>query len=355
MKWYIDAWSPTDGRAFASHRVSGDPWRVDAEDPVMLAAPTFEARPVPRAIAFGAVHRGMQEQFSLQDGTEHAFESLEQLRSYVRRIYGGSGPGTMGSGDDGGPEPDGDGPLVPPDGDWLRFLYGPDAPIDSGYDTSMAVLLATMEKNAHHERLFSVARLLPHRSWEAACRLLIIAAKKAFDAHMNANALELVRVACLINKDAAMKFAVSHYPDLDARSSSAYHGDWFDRRSDARLPHLHEAHLPKRFASMVDLPAKVATLLDAVTYLSADRRYIVNAAPSLLWPLIVALAACSQAQATSVLTGNGYDWRRPFRARCEAFIATWLPSQLLPDELEEAIHTWSRRDPKDQRGLTDAP
>lgn len=109
----IDAWSPADGSVFASWRgPRTDIWQEDdanaAPACITLHAPLFQVRPVPRAMAFGAVHRGYQEGFSLTGEDEVGFENVEQLRELVRRTYLAYGIG------DGGPAEPGGGPTKPP-------------------------------------------------------------------------------------------------------------------------------------------------------------------------------------------------------------------------------------------------
>src|SRR5947207_8120411 len=101
---------------------SDDPWDDGAGDPASIvrpvtfaiAAPGFEPGPVDRSIAFGAARRGFQERFSTNGENEYAFESLDQLIVFARRVYSGSVPGTLGGGDEGppgpGPEPEGGAP-----------------------------------------------------------------------------------------------------------------------------------------------------------------------------------------------------------------------------------------------------
>ena len=113
-KWHIDAWAPTEGLVFASKRLRGeDPWdmrqgKAAGFVPPMtftIAAPSFEPEPVDRSLAFGAVRRGFQEGFSIDGQTEYDFDSLDQLITFARRIYSGSGPSTMGGAGEGPLEP----------------------------------------------------------------------------------------------------------------------------------------------------------------------------------------------------------------------------------------------------------
>lgn len=120
--WYIDAWSPVDGAIFATrrtpeqrespppqnapppgHRTDHDDDFVPGQNTVFMCVP--EIRPIPigrRSTALAATRRHFQFGFTeLENGTEIAFDNLEQVRELVRRGYlaGGMGP---------------DGPALPP-------------------------------------------------------------------------------------------------------------------------------------------------------------------------------------------------------------------------------------------------
>lgn len=91
--WYLDAWAVRDGVAFASVR---PPDSIDARNTVFLSVPDLQPTPVGRiTTALAATRRGFQAGLRDLDGTEVAFDSLNQVREVVRRGYlaGGLGPG----------------------------------------------------------------------------------------------------------------------------------------------------------------------------------------------------------------------------------------------------------------------
>jgi hypothetical protein len=91
MSWYIDAWAPYDGIAFASERSPAD---RDVLHTVHLAAPDFVPTPVASlSTALWATRGGFQEKFYDAAGEEVAFDTLEQLIHAVRRAFLGGGRG----------------------------------------------------------------------------------------------------------------------------------------------------------------------------------------------------------------------------------------------------------------------
>ena len=109
VAWRIDSLDPRAGLAFASFR-EADLDRADPpldRDAVFLCPPAFGPEPVrSRAIGLSAA-RGRAQLGIFVDETELAFESLEALSEFVRRIYVSSGAGDAGggAGGDGRPRP----------------------------------------------------------------------------------------------------------------------------------------------------------------------------------------------------------------------------------------------------------
>jgi hypothetical protein len=108
--WCVDAWAVRDGAAFASRREAE---AREAENTVFIAVPDLEPVPVGRrSTALSATRRNFQTGLRNLDGTEIAFESLEQIAELVRRgfLAAGLGPGGSAVPTPGGrPPPEGDG------------------------------------------------------------------------------------------------------------------------------------------------------------------------------------------------------------------------------------------------------
>lgn len=89
--WRVDAWAVEDGKAFVSRR---EPGSIDAQVTVFLSVPDLEPVPVGRiSTALRATRSGFQAGLRDEDGGEIAFDSLDAVRSLVRRAYLGSGLG----------------------------------------------------------------------------------------------------------------------------------------------------------------------------------------------------------------------------------------------------------------------
>ena len=97
--WFIDAWAVYDGVAFASRsapEIRGTTRVVEAETTVFLSVPDLEPIPVGRiTTGLRAARASYQDGYFDLDGTEIAFDSLEDIRQSVRRAYlaCGLGPG----------------------------------------------------------------------------------------------------------------------------------------------------------------------------------------------------------------------------------------------------------------------
>lgn len=364
LNWYIDAWAPTDGLVFASQRgPSADPWAHDAARPLMtfaIAAPSFEAQPVDRSLAFGAVRRGFQERFSINGEVEFGFESLAQLITFTRRIYSGSGPGTMGGGAGaGGPPPE------PAEGeggapDWLasqRREGGNDGQNPAGRD----LLAALVVENADRRAVVK-GSITPPDVTGAASRLLIECAGVTAASGLPKDSLRLFHAA------ACLTTSVDELSDLYWSTSlrapriakfldrvyewHRYGGAIYLEAWYLHLGNAAQAPIPAGFVHALGLPGSVRTLLDVVSYIAADRDFVVRSSQQSLLPLLLAVAANFRAHAT------GFVWfdasaRTQSTDRllddCSRFIANWLPIEKLPDELEEEIRAWCWRGPGGQR------
>ena len=96
-KWFIDAWAVRDGRAFVSQR---PPESIDSSATVFLSVPDLEPVPIGRiSTALRATRSGFQEGFRNADGGEIAFDSLDQVRELIKRVYlaGGLGDAAPGA------------------------------------------------------------------------------------------------------------------------------------------------------------------------------------------------------------------------------------------------------------------
>lgn len=107
--WYIDAWDPRGGRAFASWRPADPDDAPDLGHPaVYLCPPYFEPEHVAsRATGIAATRGTFQAGLFLDEG-EVAFDSLDEIIALVRRGYGSGGATPL----PGGTSP----PLAPRDG-----------------------------------------------------------------------------------------------------------------------------------------------------------------------------------------------------------------------------------------------
>lgn len=358
VAWYIDAWAPTEGLVFASRRTpTEDPWENDASEPVMtfaIAAPNFEAQPVDRSVAFGAVRRGFQERFSIGDETESAFNSLDQLITFTRRIYSGSGPGTMGGGGvepppDPGPEPEGEGGVP----EWFasQFLEM-EAEEESDLPDTMIHNLAAQRRDVFTPR----ARV-------AASRLLIECAADAAASCFFKDSSRLVHTAaCLTTSmgwDALHSWLTRKERDpriakLLVRSFEGYHflGPMYVETCKPHLGEVMQTPIPVNLVPVLGFPRTVRTMLDIVSYIAADRLFVVRSSQSSLVPVLLAVAANFTAHDKSFVW---YDDRAATQSLdrilndCSRFIANWLPVEQLPIKLEQEVHNWCWRGPRDQR------
>ena len=153
-RFRVDAWNAGDGALFVSLRPARvDVWSEQVGPEVetyLLRAPDFDAVPVARALAYGAVRRGGQEGFSLDGDQEVAFDTLAQVRELARRAYIASAIG------DGGPEGDAPPQEGPPPPDSGPSLPRADIWIDGGNwwseDLARAVDQLSLETSGQERR-----------------------------------------------------------------------------------------------------------------------------------------------------------------------------------------------------------
>lgn len=365
LSWYLDAWAPTDGLVFASQRErSTDPWVLDPARPVMtfaIAAPNFEAQPVDRSLAFGAVRRGFQERFSLDGETEFGFESLVQLITFTRRIYSGSGPGTMGGGagappPEPGPAPEGEGGAP----EWYASQLRDGE--NGGPKATGKNLLAALTVQHADRREILKRSITPPDVTVAASRLLIDCAGAAEASGLFKDSTRLVHAAACLTTSIDELRALYSFASGRARRIAEFLDrvyEWHRYRGSSYVetwkPHLGDvtqAPIPAGLARALGFPASVRTMLDVVSYIAADRDFVVRSSQASLLPVLLAVAANFRAHAA------GFVW---FDARtdtqsidsllddCSRFIADWLPVEKLPDKLEEEIRAWCWRGPGGQR------
>lgn len=96
--WYIDAWCPVDGLAFASRRRGGILHEENIQEPlraretVYLCPPFFEPEPVGSlATALAATRGHFQTGFYQDEDKEIPFATLADVVEIVRRVYRGGG------------------------------------------------------------------------------------------------------------------------------------------------------------------------------------------------------------------------------------------------------------------------
>lgn len=357
LSWTIDAWSPTEGIVFASMREPGsDPWappRPGASAPVVFhaAAPGFEAAPVDRGVAFGAVHRGFQERFSLDGEREFPFESLDELLRFVRRVYAGSGPGTLGGGEPRNPEP---GPTPEGNGG------APSGPRDyiltqDGAAPHAGLLLRELNDRPTREaRAGQLHGELSDRVAEASARLLLECAQAASGRGLpdfSPSPLHLAAHAIVPSVETLRASATGPVPST---GGPWFYGTplpgWQVRAPDLTV--LSEAPFPADLARAYRVPDSVRTMHDLLCFLSADREYAFHSDWNALLALLLAVAACFETHRIRLRwSDERLDGRFSERLRvaCAHFIVEWLPVEPLPPALEQEVRRWCWRGPRAQR------
>jgi hypothetical protein len=359
--WFIDAWAPTEGLVFASRRPSrSDPWSAEfigASDARVqtfaIAAPSFEPQPVDRSAAFGAARRGFQERFSVDGETEYAFASLDQLITFARRIYSGSGPGTMGGGGEPpepGPEPDGDGgaPFQPYD-DFIRAR-------DALGSTGDELLRILKDSRTRADRTSAIERLMTEAVvHNAAVLLLQCADSGSMDRRVP---MRWFRAAGSLTRSIDIDWWYRWASKLEPRlPPGEIEYLWrrgvlpFGLREDRlTLAGLADAPFPIHLVRAYRLPLSIRTMLDLATYIAGDRRYVVASDLSALLALLIAVAAHFSFDTVAAdwdLGGqSSFD---QLRKSCSRYIADWLPVDELPEKLEHEVRRWCWRGPRGQR------
>jgi hypothetical protein len=369
INWHIDAWAPTDGLVFVSQRLqAADPWQQESDPPntFVIVAPNFEAQPIDRSVAFGAVRRGFQERFSIDGENEFGFKSLDQLISFARRIYSGSGPGTLGGG---GIEPP---PEMPPDGgvdgnalinEWPGVIV--DANDQRGNGSR---LLDAISKASNSNPESAVKSFIGANDTACASSFLISCAFEAADTHSFDDAYRLLRTAlCFASSPNEFEAALSTTQSRNSRTNNAaflvrslhsYHFRelGFSGAYKPNLVRVMHSPIPAKLVRALGLPGKVRTMLDIMSYLAADREYVAGLSNATLLPLLLAIAANFRAQLPSYMWHDDM-WNAQSNDQllrdCSRLIADWLPIHALPQELETEIHGWSLRGPHDQRTYKD--
>lgn len=371
-RWFIDAWLPVDGIAFISLRVPcTDIWQEQgtgdaaqaAETALCLRAPLFQPEAIERRVAFGAVQRGAQEGFSLDGVGEFAFESVDQVMAFVRRVYVGAGPpGTVGGAAP--PQPLPGGPDRQGGGDpW------PELDIEPGANADAAWSLAYDESEdgaALGRKMAGACSATVRRS---AANLLIRRVRAAFDDGDNEDRIGTVmpqlHAALLLTADARdfwhKRFAgtisneqmratdATHQADLAVLAALVndffYTPPWFAAQLGGGGVDWRHGRLPAAAAAPLQLPTHVDTWLAALCYVCADRRYLCRQPFSVWGPLLLALTA--PGAISQGWRRPGDDWHdawSPLVARSMRIAAVeLLPVQSLPSALEDNIERWCRR------------
>jgi hypothetical protein len=294
-----------------------------------MAAPYFEPENVSRAMAFGAAQRGSQEQFSIDGEQESGFDTLELLGLFVRRTYLGGGSGPTGINGDDPPLPPGrgdagDGPDVDRQG--LKAIGG---------KSDFRAFMSDVQELTANQRGWKLQSLVQDRHLEAASEILI----------NSANHPAVIRSQ---NHNRLRAIANALYPLRDNDYL------WYPIREDRHgLSLALKAPLPMDFAHTVGLPLKVLTMMEALSFLAADRRFLNECSVAGVLPLLLAVSAnfCSNKRAMFRSYSNRHNFGKDFIGLCCAFIAEWLPFDELPDALANVVSNWSDMDAAAQRGL----
>lgn len=371
LNWYIDAWAPAEGFVFASQRPRlEDPWVRDTPEPIttlVIAAPNFEAQPVDRSVAFGAVRRGFQERFSLNGETEFGFDSLDQLVGFARRIYSGGGPGTMGGGGvEPPPEPEPEGQDGGAPASFSGELLGTEM---RDMQSTGGELLDGLKRLPKAQRQHALRRSITRDVEAAASRFLIECAADAADSGSARESVRFVHAAACLST--SQKGWVELYGFAEGRSLPIsyafrrmfdpyylYGGTVYLESSRPHLGAAARAAIPASLVKALRLPPKVRTMLDVMSYLAADRVFVARSSQAGLLPLLLAVAVNFRAHAAgSPWYDDGQETRSIDRLLldCSNFIAEWLPIEMLAPALEEEVHAWCRRGPRDQRATKRQP
>lgn len=374
-RFRVDAWNAGDGALFVSLRPPRlDVWseqEVPEVKTYLLRAPDFDAVPVPRALAYGAVRRGGQEGFSLDGVQEVAFDSLAQVRELARRAYIASAIG------DGGPEGD-----APPQ-------EGPPPP-----DSGPSLVSADKWNNGANRWSEDLARAVDQLSLETSDQAQPFDREVLRQALNNAlcdEVLEEAAVLLLASAEQTLDVMLADYASVPVARSLIYLASCLvgvdDLRNTARrLPGYQAMHLVHMMFDhpwapgfgyggqgregsdamrllcngllpdfhtrrTLNLPPKCQTWLDALEYLSADRQYFGLGRNGAWLPLAIAVACISTAPRMPVepwfelgRQGKG-DHRSLWLSRIADFITSMIPAGGLPLDVESWVRDrcWSHR------------
>lgn len=374
-KYYIDAWHVGDGALFTSLRTP----RIDVwgefegreVETYLLRAPDFDAMPVSRALAYGAVRRGSQEGFSLDGVQEIAFNTLAQVRELARRAYIASAIG------EGGPE--GDAPPVqgqpPPDGgpsslhgDSRRELYQEWEKdlADAVAELSLGSAAAAREPN--RQRLREVLRnALDNGFLEEASSLLLASADRTLEITLAEYASvpvarNLVYLAsCLVSTESLHSIARTIPLRNNARIlvdrmlGHPLHGLGYGGQGDEGLDAMRllcDGLLPDyQIRDTLNLPPRCLMWIDVLEYLSTDRQYFILSRDGAWLPLAIAVASIATAPRLPLEPWFGWQangkssYRSAWLDRIADFIASIIPAGGLPSNVESWIRDrcWSHQ------------
>jgi hypothetical protein len=371
-RWFIDAWLPVDGMAFISLREAReDLWAAPNMDAgavgaagvaLRLRAPEFEPEYIERGVAFGAVQRGAQEGLSFDGEGEFAFDSVEQIRAFVRRVYAGSGPGTTGGGGVPGPvprNPDEGGPRKP----WPEIH--PDNERNAKDTEWRLPRYESIDRRDLERKLLAADPSID------AANLLIGSIDAAFDQWDSSLTKDCImpqlQAALLLVPDAHQFWMEEFIPAIASeRRRSAdpllKHDlvqieavvEYFIHYSPWRWPILRQAQicdlaawrLPRSRAFDLGLPEHVDSWLDAICYVRADRSYLSELHIRVWGALLLALGA-------PLCIGSLEPWRvapRFLKPTASSLMrqgmrmaAELVPAEALLPRLEDNIESWSRR------------
>jgi hypothetical protein len=366
VKYFVDAWNASDGAMFASSRQARtDVWDdKDAlgPDTFLLRAPDFDAVLVPRALAYGAVRRGSQEGLSLDGQREVEFDSLIQLRELARRAYIAGAIGDSGPQGDGQPQP---GPAPPESGPEMLSLGPTQSRPDEHSTAELADALDAhsfaVDSDTRSSSVWRLRHALGNAVSEDTCDqaayLLLQSADQALDCANPTHAsmplarsfvqlaatltgwrrLETVLPNVLVGLQAQrLANFIFDPPWFSHRFAAAQHSQRFDP-----LQLLSEGLLPShQVRSSLNLPPRCTVWIDALEYLSADRRYYQLSRHAQWLPLAVAVATIATSARVPLDAwsewaefGNGRH-RRFWLDQIIDFIASMVPAAGLPPEVE---------------------
>ena len=383
-RFRVDAWNAGDGALFVSLRPPRlDVWSEQEGPEVetyLLRAPDFDAVPVPRALAYGAVRRGGQEGFSLDGVQEVAFDTLAQVRELARRAYIASAIG------DGGPEGDAPPREGPPPPDSGPSLVSADKWTDGvnrwSEDLARAVDQLSLETSGQAQPVDRIVlrqaltNALRDEVLEEAAVLLLASAEQTLDVMLAEYASvpvarSLIYLAsCLIGVDdlrntaqrlplggqamhlVHMMFDHPWAPGFGYGGQGREGSDAMRLLCDGLLPDFHTRRT-------LNLPPRCQTWIDALEYLSADRQYFRLGRNGAWLPLAIAIACISTAPRMPVEPwfepgrhGKG-DHRSAWLSRIADFIASMIPAGGLPLDVESWVRDrcWSHQRGPAVRGV----